>query len=147
MPQQLKRLLVAFIIFISIFLVIRHFLVPASFGKYGHYRGDALKENAAHEIKYIDAKECANCHTDIDSLKKSGPHQNINCQTCHGPGNKHLEDPSANALAKPDSREFCGKCHAKNAARNGKNITQQDIKEHNPDSKCIECHNPHQPTP
>ncbi|MFZ4400562.1 MAG: multiheme c-type cytochrome [Bacteroidales bacterium] len=144
MPKQLQRLLLAFLIFISLFLIIRHFLVPESFYKYGHYRGDALKDNEAHEIKYIDAKECENCHTDIDTLKLSGSHKNINCQTCHGAGYKHILDPTANVLIKPTERAFCGKCHSKNAAR-PKNIKQQDITTHNPGIKCVECHNPHQP--
>lgn len=145
MPQQLTRLIIAFLIFISLFLVIRHFLVPASFGKYGHYRADALKDNESHEIKYVQPGECSACHIEIDSLKASGNHKNIRCQICHGPGYKHIEDPSSNVLLKPVDRAFCGKCHSKNAARSEKIIKQQDISEHNPDNKCIDCHNPHQP--
>ncbi|MCX6230117.1 MAG: multiheme c-type cytochrome [Bacteroidetes bacterium] len=145
MPQQVKRLLIAFVIFVALFLGVRHFLVPKTFGKYGHYDAKALEANAAHDVKYIDAQDCSNCHTDIDSLKMAGKHAKINCQTCHGPGYKHLEDPSANPLIKPTERAFCGKCHEKNAARPTNIIKQQDLSKHNPDSKCVECHNPHQP--
>jgi len=145
MPQQLKRLLIAFLIFTSLFLVVRHFLVPKDFGKYGHYNPAALKNNESHEVKFIDPKECATCHYDIDTLKISGSHKDINCQTCHGPGYKHIEDPTKNVLIKPTERAFCGKCHEKNAARSGKTIKQQDLSTHNPGSKCVECHNPHKP--
>ena len=144
MPKQLTRLLIVFFIFISLFFIARHFLVPESFGKYGHYNADALKDNENREIKYIDSKECENCHTDIDTLKLAGSHKNINCQTCHGPGYKHMLDPTANTLLKPTERAFCGKCHSLNAARNGK-IKLQDLSKHNPGKKCIDCHNPHQP--
>ena len=145
MSQQVKRLLIAFLIFISLFLMVRHFLVPDSYYKYGNYRADALKDNETHEIKYINSKECSNCHLEEDSLKFTGAHKDIRCQTCHGPGFKHIEDPSANAMIKPTERIFCGKCHAFNAARPKSIITQQDISKHNAGSKCIECHNPHQP--
>ena len=147
MPKQLTRLIIVFLIFISLFLVIRHFLVPESFYKFGHYRADALKDNEDHQVKYIDAAMCSACHTDIDSLKVSGPHKNINCQTCHGPGYLHVEDPSKNVLIKPTERAFCGKCHSLNAARPCNIIKQQDIAQHNIDNKCVECHNPHQPQP
>ena len=145
MPKQLTRLFLVFLVFISLFLVARHFLVPESFGKYGHYRADALKDNQAHEIKYVDKSECANCHFAEDSLKSTGAHKNLNCQACHGPGNLHIEDPTTNVLIKPTERAFCGKCHSKNAARSEKNIKQQDISKHNVDNKCVECHNPHNP--
>ena len=145
MPQQLKRLFIAFLIFVSLFLIVRHFLVPKSFGKYGHYNADALTNNASREIKYIDPKECVTCHADIDTLKVAGGHKDINCQTCHGPGYKHIEDPVANPLNKPTERAFCGKCHSLNVARSVSTIKQQDLTKHNTDNKCVDCHNPHKP--
>ena len=145
MSQQIQRLIIVFLIFISLFLVVRHFLVPKSFGKYGHYDAQALKDNESQEIKYVDSKECATCHSDIDSLKTSGSHKAINCQTCHGPGYLHIQDPSANQLEKPSERKFCGNCHSLNAAKSKSIIKQQDLSKHNVENKCIECHNPHQP--
>ncbi len=145
MPKQITRLLIVFLIFISLFFIARHFLVPKSFGKYGHYNPEAIKNNESREAKYIDAKECESCHTDIDTLKMSGSHKFINCQTCHGPGYLHAQDPSANVLKKPTDRAFCGKCHSLNAAKPKNIIKQQDLSKHNTDSKCVDCHNPHQP--
>jgi len=34
MPPQIKRLLPLFVVFIGLFLLARHFLIPESFGKY-----------------------------------------------------------------------------------------------------------------
>jgi len=45
MPKQIQRLLIVFAVFISLFLVARHYLVPKTFGDLGHYRADALKDN------------------------------------------------------------------------------------------------------
>ncbi|MCX6292654.1 MAG: multiheme c-type cytochrome [Bacteroidetes bacterium] len=89
MPQQVTRLLIVFAVFIGMFLVAAAFLKPASFGEYGHYRGNAIKEIAAKEIKFVDRKSCANCHNDNSDALAGAEHALINCQTCHGPGYKH----------------------------------------------------------
>ena len=96
-------------------------------------------------MKYVDTALCATCHTDISNIKSIGVHKKINCQTCHGPGIKHADDPTKNKLEKPSEREFCGKCHAKNIARSTSVIRQIDLTKHNVGSKCIKCHNPHSP--
>ena len=145
MPKQITRLLIAFALFVGLFLVARHFLVPASFGVYGHYRADALKENTLHDMKYVDTNLCKKCHNNIDSVKKNGVHKRINCQTCHGAGNKHIDDPKLNALVKPNGREDCGKCHTINAGHLTTTIKQVNLSKHNVKEKCVKCHNPHSP--
>jgi nitrate/TMAO reductase-like tetraheme cytochrome c subunit len=48
-------------------------------------------------------------------------------------------------ILKPTGREFCGSCHALNAAKLKSAIFQIDLYKHNIGKNCIECHNPHQP--
>jgi hypothetical protein len=144
-PPQLKRLAIAFSVFIILFLVLRKFLVPVSFGQYGHYRGDSLLDNALPEIHYAGQQACLECHQDIEDIKAKDVHNRIHCETCHGPGQKHLVSGEAADIFKPDSREFCGSCHEKNAAKKQTTIVQVLLSEHNTGKKCIECHNPHQP--
>jgi hypothetical protein len=144
-PPQLKRLAIAFAVFIVLFLVLRKFLVPDSFGQYGHYRGDSLADNALPEIHYAGQQACLDCHQDIEDLKAKDVHGRIHCETCHGPGQKHVLSGESSDILKPDSREFCGNCHGKNAAKKPGTIVQVQLSEHNTDKKCIECHNPHQP--
>jgi excinuclease UvrABC ATPase subunit len=144
-PPQLKRLTLAFAIFISLFLVVRNMLVPATFGQYGHYRGASLADNADHEIHFASQKACLECHQDIEDLKLTDVHSNIRCETCHGPGQKHVTSGNAADIVKPGSREFCGNCHQKNAAKRLTTIVQIDLNVHNAGKNCIECHNPHQP--
>ncbi len=144
-PPQLKRLSLAFAIFISAFLFIRHSLVPKSFGQYGFYRGASLEEIAQLPVKYAGQKACLDCHQDIDDLKQQDVHSELSCETCHGPGQKHSENGDTTLLEKPVSRESCGMCHSKNAAKRKEAVFQVDLKEHNVNKKCIECHNPHQP--
>jgi hypothetical protein len=144
-PPQLKRLAIAFAVFISLFLLLRHFLVPDSFGQFGFYRGNSLADNAAVVPHYAGQAACFDCHQDVEDAKKEDVHKDIHCETCHGPGLKHIETSEAKDIVKPSEREFCGSCHMKNAARKADVIVQVDLKKHNVEKKCIECHNPHQP--
>jgi hypothetical protein len=145
LPPQISRLVLAFSIFIILFLVARHFLSPASFGKYGHYRADVLGEIEKTEIHYAGQKACYECHQDVQDLKSQDVHAEIHCETCHGPGQKHISSGEAADILKPSGREFCGSCHALNAAKPKGTIAQVDLKKHNIEKNCIECHNPHQP--
>lgn len=144
-PPQLTRLAIAFSIFIALFLVLRHFLVPPTFGEYGHYRGASLYDNAKLEIHYSGQEACFKCHQDIQDKKSQDVHSDIHCETCHGPGEKHVLSSKVEDIIKPDGREFCGSCHAMNAAKLKSAIFQIDLDKHNPGKNCIECHNPHQP--
>jgi hypothetical protein len=144
-PPQLKRLFVAFAIFISLFLVARHLLRPATFGQYGFYRGASLADNAAFPTHYAGQSACFDCHQDIEDMKMQDKHSPIHCETCHGPGLKHIESSEAKDIIKPVGRDFCAKCHQKNAARNQSVIVQKNLEEHNVNKNCTECHNPHKP--
>jgi hypothetical protein len=144
-PPQLTRLSIAFAIFISLFLLLRHFLVPDTFGQYGHYRGASLIDNESVEIHYAGQQACFECHQDIEDLKLEDVHSTIHCETCHGPGQKHVVSGDIADIIKPSGREFCGSCHAKNAAKPKETIFQVNLAEHNTGKNCVECHNPHQP--
>jgi hypothetical protein len=41
-----------FVLAFLVFLVVRHFVVPKSFGQYGHYRGASMGEIAAHPVQF-----------------------------------------------------------------------------------------------
>ena len=150
MPLHIKRLILTFAVVIAIFLVLKHFLTPDSFGEFGHYRGNALQENQDHESKHVGIKACAPCHDGqedtIMQLKASGLHESLECESCHGPGYKHIKSPETEKLFIPSQvREFCGVCHSKNAARGKDVIKQVDLNKHNTKDNCTKCHNPHEP--
>lgn len=145
MPQQINRLLIVFSIVIGGFLLLRLALKPDSFGELGHYRSLAIPENKDKPIKYVEEHTCNECHDDMVNEKKEGPHVNLKCEICHGPGYLHVEEPGENKPIIPKERKDCGICHKKNAARSATNITQIDLKEHNTENKCIDCHKPHNP--
>jgi len=73
-----------FVLAFLIFLVVRHYVVPKSFGQYGHYRGAAMGEIATHPAKFAGHETCESCHSDVADKKKAGKHAHVNCEACHG---------------------------------------------------------------
>lgn len=141
---HLFRLAGVFLLGIVLFLVARSFLVPHSFGQYGHYRGDALKEIAAHPIHYAGHATCETCHADVLEKKKDGKHAHVNCEACHGPLAKHADDPTSVQPAKLDTAILCVRCHEQNGAK-PKSFPQVASAEHANDLACDTCHQPHSP--
>lgn len=144
MPVQIKRLLIVFAVFIGLMIGLKIVFTPDSWREYGAYRGYALTEIADKEAKYVQMETCVMCHDSIGELKDQGKHINLQCELCHGPGYKHIDDESVNMLI-PEDDQFCIRCHAVNAARPQDIIKQIDAEEHSEGEACIMCHNPHQP--
>jgi hypothetical protein len=144
MPSQVKRLLLLFAVAAVALILLRHFLIPKSFGRYGHYRADAVGAIAASELRYSGHLVCAECHDDIAGTKKASKHAPVSCETCHGPGYSHSQDPTENKISVPSGRERCGYCHNYDASR-PTGFPQIDPAEHGADEPCASCHNPHQP--
>ena len=145
MPIQLKRLLLAFAFFVGIMLVLKYFLTPESWREYGAYRGNALIEISDKEAKFVQTETCAMCHDSIAELKTQGLHKTIECEICHGPGYKHVEDDEINKMMIPEGSSLCMRCHTKNTASPQNVIKQIDAVEHSEGEECINCHNPHEP--
>jgi hypothetical protein len=82
-----------FVLAFLVFLVVRHYVVPKSFGQYGHYRGAAIGEIAAHPAKFAGHDTCEACHADVQDKKKNGKHASVNCEACHGALVKQLPAP------------------------------------------------------
>jgi transcription elongation factor Elf1 len=133
-----------FVIAFLIFLVARHYVVPKSFGEYGHYRGAAIGEIAALPVKFAGHQSCETCHSDIADVKKAGMHAHVNCEACHGALEKHVEDPASVIPVKLDTAVLCARCHAASAAK-PKDFPQVDPAAHSNGIPCETCHNPHSP--
>jgi hypothetical protein len=145
MPPQFKRLIPLFAAFIIIFLAVRHYLVPDTFGEQGHYRFSSIEENKQQLMNYAGKEACAECHDDKAADLVLDVHAGISCESCHGPGLAHYDIPDSVRMIVPKERAFCGLCHAKNPTRKKEVIVQVDLKDHYIENKCIECHNPHKP--
>lgn len=143
--EHLLRVVLAFALGTLVFVLARTFLVPRSFGEYGHYRANAIAEIAAKPVVFAGHQTCETCHVDIQELKTKGKHATVNCEGCHGALAKHAEDPGAIQPPKLDTAKLCVRCHEVNGAR-PQNFPQIVAKDHNSaELPCQTCHQPHSP--
>jgi len=142
--EHLLRLAAVFVVGIVVFLVIRGFLVPKSFGEYGHYRGDAISDVAAKPVNFAGHEMCEACHSDVFDKKKDGKHAHVNCEACHGPQARHADDPASVQPPKLDTAVLCVRCHEANAAK-PKTFPQVASADHSSGMPCDTCHQPHSP--
>jgi hypothetical protein len=141
---HLVRFIGLFVIAFLVFWVIRGYVVPPTFGKYGHYRAAAIGEIASRPAHFAGHETCETCHTDVFDAKKAGKHAHVNCEACHGPQAQHAADPATVIPAKLDTATLCVRCHAASAAR-PKSFPQVDANEHSSGAPCETCHQPHSP--
>ena len=82
--EHLIRLAALFAAALLVFVVARAELVPADFGKYGHYRPGAIADVAARPMTYAGRARCTECHEDEVNEAAPAKHKVISCETCHG---------------------------------------------------------------
>jgi uncharacterized CHY-type Zn-finger protein len=142
--EHLVRLAGLFIAGLLVFTVARAELVPAGFGKFGHYRAGAIDDVRAKPLGYAGQKACAECHVDVVDLRAQARHKGIACESCHGPLATHAADPGQMTPKLPEARALCIHCHAANTGKS-KRYPTVDVKEHAGDESCLTCHKPHNP--
>jgi len=105
---------------------------------------------------YIGAEACATCHTGYDTSllgTKHGQSKNprspaaaMGCETCHGPGEAHSQDPvkvkprQFNKLSAKQVTETCATCHDRgtHALWKGSQHEARNV-------SCVTCHSVHHP--
>lgn len=146
-PDQVKRLVIITIIILTGYFIARRQLLPDSFERDGFYQKNVAEIAASLPISYMGESLCVECHNDMGVLKSESYHRNVSCEVCHGPGVEHVEnDPETAKLSMPTDRSFCTLCHGYTASK-PTGFPQIDPVIHNPVESCINCHNPHDPTP
>lgn len=155
--KHIFRLIILIVVLLSVISITLKLFVPKSFGKYGHYRADNLKEQMELPVVWqgVRNESCVECHQDETYKKMASRHKNVPCMNCHGPISKHVSVARKRIAEMPIIRSWkhCARCHQKLAAR-AKVIPQVDVVEHLREQGekldkniCIECHNPHNPQP
>ena len=141
---HLFRLAAVFLVGLIAFLTLRTLLVPRSFGRYGHYRANAIAEIAALPVHYAGHQVCEGCHGDVQEAKSKGSHKGVACESCHGPLAAHANDPASVTPAKLDTSALCPRCHQESIAK-PKNFPQVNAPDHSGGAACNSCHQPHSP--
>lgn len=107
--------------------------------------------------EYLGSDTCLGCHEGLDRKLSQTVHGRAahprspaaaqGCESCHGPGSRHLEDPSSDLgirkfakLAPRDAAETCQSCHTSSthalwdgSAHDARNMS------------CVTCHSVHEP--
>jgi len=136
---------------VALLLILRMVLVPSDFGvsEQGYMYGWHRKSNEAEwqkiSVKYKGSDSCKECHESNYETITSSPHADIGCENCHGPQGNHPEEPTALVIDR--TRELCLRCHLKLPYKTSDrgNLKGISPEAHNPGSKCVLCHNPHDP--
>lgn len=131
-------------------------LTPESFGTYGHYRADAIQEEADQPIRHWTNASCLSCHPYESKLHQNGKHQTISCEFCHGPYDEHVKNnkriAALSVKKKGDINTLCLRCHNRAIQARPKNIIKTvSIPSHLEEQKvkvthfCNQCHHVHAP--
>jgi predicted CXXCH cytochrome family protein len=141
--KHLIMLLAVFLAAVTSFLVLRRWVVPEGFGRYGHYRAPAVDEVRLTPVSFAGGSVCADCHTDVVEAREAAKHRLVSCESCHGPLASHAADPSIKP-ARPGETALCVRCHERDAAKPA-GFPQVSSREHSGGEACGSCHNPHRP--
>lgn len=145
-PDQIKRLLIIFIILFIGLSIFRKQMTPPTFDKEKYYRTAAVDSISALPIYYAGENICSECHDEQAEIKRMSRHKNVACEACHGPGANHIDEPSENNISVSRNRALCSLCHTYNASK-PTGFPQIDQSTHNPLKPCMSCHEPHNPKP
>ena len=89
---------------------------------------------------------CSACHAQIERTKAVSSHAQLACTTCHTVPDQHKKSPRSALPSKPERREFCGTCHAKDGAtKTALPAPRIDLSTHGTPYQCWQCHYPHLP--
>jgi hypothetical protein len=159
------------------FVLIRSWLIPASYGQLGPYRADAIETLASKPSVLQTDQTCLKCHVDVERERADSLHKAVGCASCHGVGRDHVAQ-ALRAADSPDEviapaqqwdrnflthidlyvtkdRAVCLVCH-ENKVGMPQDFKKIDVVEHleemgaqDPSSRetCFECHGGHNTAP
>jgi len=165
--RHVFRVAVVLSVALVAFLIARSALIPSDFGVLGYYRAGALDDIKALPIVHAGRTACLECHDAYDPPEppddvrgkklvvktsldpaRDNKHFQLNCEACHGPMQKHVDDQEK-PVPKVASDDLCLGCHRTLAGRPKfqPQVEPADHKRTGDEKKdaCVACHQPHWP--
>ena len=103
---------------------------------------------------YVGEAKCLECHDDQRAGYEGSPHHRVadprspaarqGCESCHGPGSKHVDDPGSftvknfNKLPAKDVSATCTTCHNR-----GEHALWDGSQHDSRNLSCVTCHSVH----
>ncbi len=144
-PPHINRLMIVIFSLVTLVAFVRIVVIPPALKDRKIHRANTVEREMAKKVKYAGSGICVDCHEDIYDAKNASFHQNISCETCHGPSADHADDDEIKPEVVTES-DFCLNCHRYDSSR-PTGFAQVDPGAHNPTDACIDCHDAHDPTP
>ena len=152
--KHIIRVVLLLVLVMVLFVVVRHFAIPESFGVYGHYRFDNVAEHAVLTPVHGAPGACGACHDEQTEAMEAGRHSDVSCEVCHAPLGTHVQgDEVIGEMPARRSYRLCGWCHQRLEARPQgfpqvvlvDHVTEQGAEMS--EGVCWECHeDAHNPT-
>lgn len=133
---------------LGIFLLVSALWVPQAYpGEPSPIAARAAAPDTVLEL--VGNESCLACHDGVESALAAGPHgspafaerSELGCETCHGPGSAHMDDPEAPYGDSPGygqlSSAACRSCHAGEHSRFPTNAHARA------GMSCVDCHSIH----
>ena len=151
--KHIIRAVLLLVVAAVLFVFVRHFAIPESFGDYGHFRASSVDEYSTKVALHGAPGDCTDCHDEEAAAHSLGKHGSVPCEVCHGPLGVHVEDEQrVAAMPINPSVELCGWCHHRLVAR-PKTFPQVVFRDHVLEKGgemteviCLECHDAHNPS-
>jgi DmsE family decaheme c-type cytochrome len=117
----------------------------------------ATAKSAQGPAEYVGQDTCLSCHEGMDKGVKDTPHGRAadprtpaatnGCESCHGPGSRHIENPSDNStirkfpkMAPREASAACLSCHTKSP-----HTLWEGSPHDTRNLSCVTCHSVHDP--
>ncbi len=153
---HIVKIAVLFLLIAVFVYPLRWLLTPSSFGAIGHYRADAILEEAEQKLIHGTNASCLSCHEYEFNNHAEGLHKTVSCEFCHGTFASHVNDNKkiANMELKEgeEIKILCLRCHNDEImARPKTKLKTIVMPDHIRDQKvneehtCNQCHYVHDP--
>lgn len=96
---------------------------------------------AARTLSY-SGSACESCHAEQVATQAEWPHENVSCETCHGPLDDHPQTNAGIVSMVIPASGICLTCHATTAGRPA-DFPVIDPQSHYSSGACLRCHDPH----
>jgi len=151
--KHIIRAVLLLVLAAVLFILVRHVLIPKTFGEYGHFRYASVAEYASQQPMHGAPDACLECHDEEAKARAAGKHATVSCEVCHAPLATHVvSDEKFAPMAVRRTTQLCGWCHEKLVARPAtmpqvhmiNHVIEKDGEL--TETACLECHNAHNPS-